>query len=416
MGVQAPVRISILPFADRKIQFSLHPYSNPRSLCTVFGMVVRLAQCMGIHREASLARCTPFEAEMRRRLWWSLMLYDTRRGEMADYKDSSLAPTWDCRVPLNVNDSDLRPEMKEPPTNKTQPSDAFFVVVRSKLADFVRHTAAHLEFTNPALKPIARELPEGGSIAGLERRIEAEDLAGCDEENPVHFMTVWHARAYLARCHLLEHYAGASARSGPPTDAQLDTTLSLTIRMVACDTKMMTAAHARGYRWFLRVYFPFPAFIHIIHDLRRRPRGALAGRAWEAMGDNYEVRFRRTGSQLAPLFKLFSRFVMSAWEACEAAVRPGEEVATPKIVLKIRERTPYILGAEEGGDEGVDAEGSGSLGTTPPGFGEDGFMYGLDGQGYAGGGAMGYPNVSPPDPFHFMSNQFSWPPMDWGPA
>lgn len=389
----------------------------------MFGMAMRIAQCMGIHRESSLARCTPFEAEMRRRLWWSLMLYDTRRGEMADFKDSALAPTWDCRVPLNVNDSDLRPEMKDPPTNKTQPTDACFAVVRSKLADFIRHTPAHLEFTNPALKPIARELPEGGSVAGLERRVEAEDLVGCDEENPVHFMTIWHARAYLARCHLLEHYASAASRTGQSTEAQLDTTLSLTIRMVMCDTKMMTAAHARGYRWFLRMYFPFPAFIHIIHDLRRRPRGALAQRAWEVMGENYEVRFPQRavssgpGSRSAPLFKLFSRLVMSAWEACEGAVKPGEEVVTPRVVQLVREGTPVALGAEEGGQDSGAAGVKGSFGAAPGGFGEDEFMYGLGGQGgYTAGGAMGYQNVSAADPFQFMSSQFNWPPMDWGPG
>lgn len=385
------------------------------------GMVIRIAQCMGIHRESSLARCTPFEAEMRRRLWWSLVLYDARRGEMADYKDSSLAPTWDCRVPLNVNDSDLRPEMKELPTNKTQPTDSFFAVLRSKLADFVRHTPAHLEFTNPALKPVAREVPEGGAVAALERRIESEDLAGCDEENPVHFMAMWHARWYLARCHLLEHYASASGRSGQPTDAQLDKMLSLAMRMVLCDTKMMTAPHARGYRWFLRSHFPFPAFIHIVHDLRRRPRSGLAGRAWEVMSDNYDVRFPFTGSHLTPIFKLFSRLVLSAWEAYEAVVEPGEEVVTPRIVQRVRERTAEVLGeegvaGEKGGGAGK-AEVNASAGAAPVGFGEDSFMYGLGPQDeHAGANAMGYTNVPGPDPFQFMSNQFNWPPMDWGPG
>ncbi|KAJ5509759.1 hypothetical protein N7527_011902 [Penicillium freii] len=42
------------------------------------------------------------EAEMRRRLWWSLIIFDNRIGEMSDYQTSSLAPTWDCHNDLLV--------------------------------------------------------------------------------------------------------------------------------------------------------------------------------------------------------------------------------------------------------------------------------------------------------------------------
>ena len=134
----------------------------------MLGVAIRIARRMGIHSESALARCTAVEAEMRRRLWWSLILFDTRIGEVASSKTTTLDPTWDCKIPLNVNDSDLRPEMKDPPANQANPTEALFAVVRSELGEFIRHSVFHLDFSSPALKPIAKNLQNGPAPAADE--------------------------------------------------------------------------------------------------------------------------------------------------------------------------------------------------------------------------------------------------------
>lgn len=125
--------------------------------------------------------CPALEAEMRRRLWWSLMLFDTRICEMADYKAMMLTPTWDCRAPLNVNDFDLQPEMKDPPAVQGKSTEAIFAVVCSEMGEFVRHSAFHLDFISPALKTVAKAVqrgpvPEGGELVTLEKTIEDKYL------------------------------------------------------------------------------------------------------------------------------------------------------------------------------------------------------------------------------------------------
>jgi hypothetical protein len=77
--------------------------------------------------------------------------------------------------------------MKEPPSVQGKATDALFAVVRSELGDFVRHTMFHLDFTSPALKPI---VPEVADLATLEKLINEKYLKFCDEENPLHFMTI----------------------------------------------------------------------------------------------------------------------------------------------------------------------------------------------------------------------------------
>src|ERR1700761_3884876 len=177
-------------------------------------LAIRCAQLLGMHQESAYTNCTPLEAEMRRRVWWSLVNFDHRLSELSDYKTTTLAPTWDCKLPLNVNDFELRPDMKSPPTVYEKPTEALFAVVRSELADFIRHCAFHLSFVNPSLNFLAQpknigrsQALEGGDLSALEKMIEDKYFAYCDMDDRLHYMTVWTTRGTLARNRLLEHYS-----------------------------------------------------------------------------------------------------------------------------------------------------------------------------------------------------------------
>jgi len=47
----------------------------------MFAVVVRLAYMLNLHRDGHGLQHTPFEAEMRRRLWWQIVLLDMRASE-----------------------------------------------------------------------------------------------------------------------------------------------------------------------------------------------------------------------------------------------------------------------------------------------------------------------------------------------
>jgi Fungal specific transcription factor domain len=308
----------------------------------MLGIAIRIAQRMGIHNESTLARCTVLEAEMRRRLWWSLVLFDTRIGEIANYNNVTLDPTWDCRIPLNVNDSDLRPEMKEPPSIQGKTSEAIFAVVRGELGDFIRHTLFHLDFSCPALKPIVklpqnRTFMEDDELVKLEETIEGQYLKSCDPDNPLHYITIWTTRARLSKCRLLEHHSRYSSSSVRPTEAQRDAATSHALSLLKCDTKIMSSPLTKGFAWLNHAYFPFPAYIQIVQDLRRRPISDQSRHAWEVMSENYDAWFDSQYIHDISFFQIFSRIVLQAWETYEAtSMQLGETLTAPKIVLSIR--------------------------------------------------------------------------------
>lgn len=56
-------------------------HHDPRLSWNLTGLAVRLLQSLGLHRDGSSLNLSKFDAEMRRRLWWSICLLDTPASE-----------------------------------------------------------------------------------------------------------------------------------------------------------------------------------------------------------------------------------------------------------------------------------------------------------------------------------------------
>ncbi|KAI9687577.1 MAG: hypothetical protein M1822_002187 [Bathelium mastoideum] len=398
-------------------EVSVRPSVDPQSLSSMLSVAIRIAQRMGLHSESACAKCNPLEAEMRRRLWWSLVLFDNRIGEMAQHKTASLSPAWDCRIPRNLDDSDLRPEMKDLPAAQEKPTEALFAVARSDIGDFTRSTMYHLDFTNPTLKSLVKDarrsaLPAGGEVVVLEKVIEEKYLKFCDPEVPLHFMTIWTTRAYLAKCRLEEYWSTFPDWSVSQTEAQRDAAISYALSRLECDTKITSSPLTKGFSWLTHCYFPFPSYLFISQDLRRRPASKQAERAWEVMSDNYRAHFDFTDGMLSPFFKIFAKLVLQAWEARQAiSGQSGEHLAPPRIVSFIRQKIAQsALDTDKATTEQhgtlVDSSIGNLLMPLSTDFVTGSFLYDMG--GYGGCSGLLYPDMS--DDAH----QLDWSTMDWG--
>lgn len=266
-------------------------------------------------------------------------MFDTRVGEMAGYSTATLGSQWTCKTPLNVSDSDIRAEMKEPPDGQMRFTEATFAVVRAEIADFVRYAAFHLEITNQASKPLSQNVRHHAvheSLSKLEEKIDAKYLDSCDPDNSLHFMTTWMKRAFLSRHHLMDHLSKYPTGQFGATDPQRTTRLSYSLDMLKCDTMVATSPLTRGFCWLADQHFPFFAYIIVAQILMRHPRIKEADNAWEVMSDHYEARFTPDWENWHSFFILLSKIVSRAWKARELAFeKSGDQLIAPRIVAAI---------------------------------------------------------------------------------
>ncbi|CZR60191.1 related to binuclear zinc cluster transcription factor that regulates the ratio between aurofusarin and rubrofusarin biosynthesis [Phialocephala subalpina] len=343
---QALINVSFLRTSDLQVLTALFLYLNidPRSLSAMLGMAVRIAQRMGLHSEAHNKECPPFEAEMRRRLWWQIVLFDSRIGEMAGSKDSTLTPAWDCSLPTNVNDADLYPHLKEPPAPRDGATECLFIMLRCEIADWIRHAPFFLDFVSPFLKPLARQPGPGQpqSLDEVEEMIEAKYLKHCDLQIPLHFISSCMSRSFVGKWRLGECIAQHSnSNTGLPQPYRNKITDNA-VRMIELDTLVQTCPLTKGYMWFANFHFPFPAYVYLVQELRRSTIGPLVDRAWEAITVNFEERKLAAMAGRSQLFRMFSGMLIKAWEAREAALERVDgqplHLSEPQFIVDIREK------------------------------------------------------------------------------
>ena len=86
------------------------------------GMAVRIGQRMGLHAETHNKEYSPFEAEMRRRTWWQVVLFDSRIGEMAGSKDLGTYSSAIAQLYSNNLSFDSSMGLLSPPQRQRQRS------------------------------------------------------------------------------------------------------------------------------------------------------------------------------------------------------------------------------------------------------------------------------------------------------
>ncbi|KAL7788537.1 hypothetical protein V8C43DRAFT_323775 [Trichoderma afarasin] len=100
-----------------------------RPVWVLNGLVIRLAQSIGLHRDGASLKLSLFESEMRLRLWWHLCVLESRASE-----DQGFQPTVDItntglRLPLNANDDQIYPDMTHfPEESRGWTEMSFFLI------------------------------------------------------------------------------------------------------------------------------------------------------------------------------------------------------------------------------------------------------------------------------------------------
>ncbi|KAF4453165.1 fungal specific transcription factor domain-containing protein [Fusarium austroafricanum] len=161
----------------------LRVHNSVRVMSTLTALLVRLAQNAGIHRDGTHFKLSPFEVEMRRRLWWSICVLDSRASEDTGYDATIPLGSVDTQLPRNVNDSDLFPTMLELPKSRVGLTEMTFSVVRfesTKVFQQLQQMSA-----GSTGKPSAQTLKNKTEmISNIQHRIHELYLKHLDLSNP----------------------------------------------------------------------------------------------------------------------------------------------------------------------------------------------------------------------------------------
>ncbi|QUC22972.1 uncharacterized protein UV8b_07213 [Ustilaginoidea virens] len=287
--------------------YSLRAHNTSRAVWILNGLAIRIAQSIGLHRDGENLGLSPFESEMRRRLWWFFVMRDSRAAEdlgLHAYPVSSTPLHGSAELPLNVEDSDLYPEMKElPPPRKG------WTKMTNTLANIdITQTCADLlqmSWTSPSAAPPSFEVRDG-IISKLVNRVD-EMLHGCIPVIPVHRLTLLSCRFLTRKIDFVSRQQWV-AQHHPDRQELLanDETLNEAVDLLKKCEAILDDDLLWPYFWLIKSHPQYHLMLFILWSVCYRPRGACVQRALQVVQSHVRMTEMATMDNLrGPKWRIF---------------------------------------------------------------------------------------------------------------
>ncbi|KAI1103186.1 mitogen-activated protein kinase [Jackrogersella minutella] len=329
---------------------SVHEIYEPRAAWTLTGVAVRIAQGMGLERDGVYLGLSPYETEVRRRIWWQLKSHDYRTAELCGltkFRDLNTGP-YSTKPPTNVNDDQLYPDMSSLPVESKSLTDIAFVSVRYEFANFTAGRVAKFRQEGKNSSQWDRDLASGGdkneideAIREIEGLLEMKFLRYCDPSQPLHLMTMLMARSSINTLRFLTHHPRrwASMEQTPLSERQW--VWEVSIKILEQYNMLQSNPQLKRFAWQAAFVMQWHAFIHVLDTLRANPLIADAEKAWELTGNIYKNNPVMVLNMSRPIHVAVGSLCLKAYSARVATLVQNRNLGplpTPEFILQLRQQ------------------------------------------------------------------------------
>ncbi|KAF4989098.1 hypothetical protein FGRMN_9340 [Fusarium graminum] len=306
--------------------FTLHLLSL-RHICDhdilwlLTGLATRMGQRMGLHRESSLKGLSPFEAELRRRVWWQIVILDGRASQLTG---ASMNPEMqlygDTRQPANLSDTDLVPAASTLPLSSPLTTDMVFCKVRIEIGVWMITQKCLLSSSSDT--SAADKVKFFKAIDELEHHIEHKYLSNMDKDFSLNILTAYLARSAICQLRLsVYHPIHRRERISDLSPEQVDMLLENSVEVIRYDILSHSTPVLQKYLWHISNFFPFETFVLLISTLSGRAAGQVVASAWDVINQAYEHHPSFVSDTGDPVYWALGNITLRAWDQRVANAR-----------------------------------------------------------------------------------------------
>ncbi|KAK7423029.1 hypothetical protein QQX98_001319 [Neonectria punicea] len=328
---------------------SVRDIHEPRAVWSLTGVAVRIAQGMGLERDGVHTGLSPFEIEMRRRIWWLLKTHDYRTADLCGlpkFRDLDLGPESTKR-PTNVNDDQLYPGMPSLPVGPTSLTDAAFVSLKYELANFAADHVVRFRQQGKDFSQWDRDMASGhdkpgmdDSFGDIEEILEMKYLRYCDPSQPLHLMTMLMARSSVNTIRFLTHHPRRWASIEKTPFAERQWVWEVSLKLLEQHSMLQSNTQLKQFAWHATYVMQWHAFIHVLDTLRANPLIAEAEKAWGFIGNTYRNNQDMVFNTRKLIYVAVGSLCLKAYNARAAALqnRNISPPLTPDFILQLRQQ------------------------------------------------------------------------------
>lgn len=302
-------------------------------------IVIRIAQCQGIHRDGErLGLASPFEIEMRRRLWWHIVILDMLCSEDQGTATQIRPEMFDTKIPSNINlNSVLNPQQSMISLQPSQEgfTDITLCIINCEMMSnlywvgkSLNQDAQQQQQQSPSLAP-----DRGKLLSQLADLLETLYLRHFDLDIPIQWLTAVIARLMISKAwlvHNLNNNKNAAASNPPPNSTQIpptnknDEIFALGVEILQFASLLQKSEITKQWAWLCKSYKQRHVAAFILAELCIRPKiTAETEQAWNVVTELHSKWMQEdshTNDMLqAPLSRLMDRATLSREEKLAAA-------------------------------------------------------------------------------------------------
>lgn len=267
--------------------FLVRRHENPRFVWMMTGLVIRMAQALGLQRDGShFPNLTPYEVETRRRVWWAVCLLDLRASEDQGTELSTTGNSVDTNLPLNINDADLEPHTKKMPPARSCITDMTLTVVSAEMCDVMRRL-------------MASSIEESSTSPETQSRL-LHDLYGAVDKHFLQFnpgsksIASWClstlARMVVSKMNLILNLPVLFSSPNEDHSQELRTKLLISaIEVAEYNHVLNSEKDCRHWNWLFQTCTHWHAIVYLLIEISRRQWSPIIERAWSALQSEWLI-------------------------------------------------------------------------------------------------------------------------------
>lgn len=256
-----------------------------RGHSAMVGAAIRLAQCMGLHRDGSFYGLSAVDTHVRRLIWYQLCFLDIRTCEVTGPRPQIRRDEYDTKIPLNVNDEDLMGSV-QPTTDSNTWTDMTLTKMKIECYDLVRQLWDDMQRIDQKKTTLTATL---GKIQRFRASTGAKYAALTQGNNPLQLLTRHIYRALSNRCFvlLLQRYALSTVHPMPDRLRQI--LIEAAVCAVEAGMAMDTQHELRSWSWYRGALAQYTACLLLLFDIYKRPDIKEASRVWNCIDYVFEL-------------------------------------------------------------------------------------------------------------------------------
>lgn len=336
---------------------------DPQMFWMMTGAAVRIAQRMGLHKDAEALGLPPFDVQMRRRLFCQILPLDGYASQISGTGITLEPGSWNVKQPLNLNDDQIWPGMTHTPEEQKGATEMIFFLARAEIGSWYLKAMQGKDDKPPFYGSFSREgcgADKSHLVDEMEAMIETKYLRYCDLLNPLHTLLLIMARSAANAGRLRMKLPALHANTA--SNEERRDVCNIAVKIIDTDIAAYANPSLMRFMWHIRAFFQWDALICMLISMTKP--GLLqaieletAWRRIETVFDNHTEILERNRM----LSTAVCRITLKAWDANPPSFAASGE---PTFVQTLRR---YASQSEKKRQRSVYSGGMpGSTETTTP--------------------------------------------------